>query len=125
MLSDVIMPEMDGYGVLAWLKQNPFLRDLPVIMISALDETQEHGALHRNGSRNYLAKPFDPVLLRARIGASLEKETAAGSGARQNRRAWSKPFSNSKKRSPNWWCRRRWPRRAHLLWESRMRSRIR
>jgi len=74
MLLDVIMPEMDGYEVLARLKQNPSLRDLPVIMISALDETQSMVRCIEMGAEDYLAKPFDPVLLRARIGASLEKK---------------------------------------------------
>jgi signal transduction histidine kinase len=71
---DVIMPEMDGYEVLARLKQSPSLRDLPVIMISALDETQSVVRCIEMGAEDYLAKPFDPVLLRARIGASLEKK---------------------------------------------------
>jgi two-component system NtrC family sensor kinase len=74
MLLDVIMPEMDGYEVLARLKPNPSLRDLPVIMISALDETQSVVRCIEMGAEDYLAKPFDPVLLRARIGASLEKK---------------------------------------------------
>jgi two-component system, NtrC family, sensor kinase len=74
MLLDVIMPEMDGYEVLARLKRNPTLRDLPVIMISALDETQSVVRCIEMGAEDYLAKPFDPVLLRARIGASLEKK---------------------------------------------------
>jgi len=74
MLLDVIMPEMDGYEVLARLKRNPSLRDLPVIMISALDETQSVVRCIEMGAEDYLAKPFDPVLLRARIGASLEKK---------------------------------------------------
>ena len=74
MLLDVIMPKMDGYEVLAQLKRNPLHRDLPVIMISALDETQSVVRCIEMGAEDYLAKPFDPVLLRARIGASLEKK---------------------------------------------------
>jgi two-component system, NtrC family, sensor kinase len=74
MLLDVIMPEMDGYEVLARLKRNPGLRDLPVIMMSALDELQSVVRCLEMGAEDYLAKPFDPVLLRARIGASLEKK---------------------------------------------------
>ena len=74
MLLDVIMPEMDGYEVLALLKRNPSLRDLPVIMISGLDETRSVVRCVEMGAEDYLAKPFDPVLLRARIGASLEKK---------------------------------------------------
>ena len=74
MLLDVMMPEMDGYQVLARLKQDARLRDLPVIMISALDEIQSVVRCIEMGAEDYLAKPFDPVLLRARIGASLEKK---------------------------------------------------
>jgi two-component system, NtrC family, sensor kinase len=74
MLLDVMMPEMDGYEVLARLKQDARLRDLPVIMISALDEIQSVVRCIEMGAEDYLAKPFDPVLLRARIGASLEKK---------------------------------------------------
>jgi signal transduction histidine kinase len=74
MLLDVIMPEMDGYEVLARLKQNPSLCDLPVIMISALDEAQSVARCIEMGAEDYLTKPFEPVILRARIGASLEKK---------------------------------------------------
>jgi signal transduction histidine kinase len=74
MLLDVMMPEMDGYEVLARLKLNPTFRDLPVIMISALDETQSVVRCIEMGAEDYLTKPFNPVLLRARIGASLEKK---------------------------------------------------
>jgi two-component system, NtrC family, sensor kinase len=74
MLLDVIMPEMDGYEVLARLKQNPSLCDLPVIMISALDEARSVVRCIEMGAEDYLAKPFDPVILRARIGASLDKK---------------------------------------------------
>ena len=74
MLLDVLMPEMDGYEVLARLKQNARLRDLPVIMISAVDETRSVVRCIEMGAEDYLTKPFDPVLLRARIGASLEKK---------------------------------------------------
>jgi signal transduction histidine kinase len=74
MLLDVMMPEMDGYEVLARLKQEPRRRDLPVIMISALDEIQSVVRCIEMGAEDYLPKPFDPVLLRARIGASLEKK---------------------------------------------------
>jgi signal transduction histidine kinase len=73
MLLDVMMPEMDGYEVLARLKRNPLLRDLPVIMISGVDESRSAIRCIEMGAEDYLAKPFDPVLLRARIGASLEK----------------------------------------------------
>jgi len=74
LLLDVLMPEMDGFEVLARVKQNPRLEGLPVIMISALDEIQSVVRCIEMGAEDYLPKPFDPVLLRARIGASLEKK---------------------------------------------------
>jgi serine phosphatase RsbU (regulator of sigma subunit) len=74
MLLDLIMPEMDGFEVLARLKQDSRRRDLPVIMISALDEIQSVVRCIEMGAEDYLPKPFNPVLLRARIGASLEKK---------------------------------------------------
>lgn len=73
-LLDVLMPEMDGYETLRQLKANPSLRDIPVIMISALDEIQSAVRCIEHGAEDYLPKPFNPVLLRARIGACLEKK---------------------------------------------------
>ncbi|MHB9023263.1 MAG: sensor histidine kinase [Armatimonadota bacterium] len=72
-LLDVMMPEMDGFQVLQALKSGP-LRDLPVIMVSALDEVDSVARCIEMGAEDYLAKPFEPVLLRARVGASLEKK---------------------------------------------------
>lgn len=73
-LLDVMMPEMDGYDVLQRLKSDPALRDIPVLMISALDEIDSVVRCIELGAEDYLPKPFDPVLLRARIGACLEKK---------------------------------------------------
>ena len=73
-LLDVMMPEMNGYEVLEHLKANNASRDIPVIMISALDEIESIVRCIERGAEDYLPKPFDPVLLRARIGASLEKK---------------------------------------------------
>ncbi len=73
-LLDVLMPEMDGYETLKQLKADPRLRDIPVIMISALDEIQSVVRCIEHGAEDYLPKPFNPVLLRARIGAGLEKK---------------------------------------------------
>jgi adenylate cyclase len=73
-LLDILMPEMDGYQVLDHLKRDPALRHLPVIMISALDEIDSVVRCIEIGAEDYLPKPFNPVLLRARIGASLEKK---------------------------------------------------
>ncbi len=73
-LLDVMMPEMDGYQVLQCLKSDEAWRDIPVIMISALDEIESVVRCIEMGAEDYLPKPFDPVLLRARIGACLEKK---------------------------------------------------
>jgi sigma-B regulation protein RsbU (phosphoserine phosphatase) len=73
-LLDVMMPKVDGYQVLSWLKARPDLHDLPVIMISALDEMDSVIRCIKLGAVDYLSKPFDPILLKARLGASLEKK---------------------------------------------------
>ena len=70
-LLDLLMPEMDGYQVLERMKRDPVLRHLPVIVISALDEMESVIRCIEMGATDYLAKPFDPVLLRARLNASL------------------------------------------------------
>jgi len=74
MLLDIVMPEMDGYQVLGHVKEDKTLRDIPVIVISAVDEMDSIVKCIEMGAEDYLPKPFDPVLLRARIGASLEKK---------------------------------------------------
>ena len=73
-LLDVLMPELDGFAVLEAIKGDPKLRDIPVIMISALDEMPSIVRCIEHGAEDFLHKPFDPVLLRARINASLEKK---------------------------------------------------
>jgi two-component system, cell cycle response regulator len=73
-LLDVQMPEMDGYAVLGHLKADPCLRDLPVIMISAVDELESVVKCIELGAQDYLPKPFNPVLLRPRLTACLERK---------------------------------------------------
>src|SRR5205814_1740764 len=73
-LLDVIMPQMSGYEVLQRLTAEEALREIPVVMISALDEMDSVVRCIELGAEDYLPKPFDPVLLRARIGACLEKK---------------------------------------------------
>ena len=73
-LLDVLMPRMSGYEVLQRLTADPALREIPVLMISALDEMESVVRCIELGAADYLPKPFDPVLLRARIGACLEKK---------------------------------------------------
>jgi adenylate cyclase len=74
MLLDVLMPELDGYEVLAELKLDPHLRDIPVVMTSALDELDSVVKCVEMGAEDYLTKPINPVLLNARIAAGLEKK---------------------------------------------------
>jgi sigma-B regulation protein RsbU (phosphoserine phosphatase) len=81
-LLDVMMPELTGYEVLERMHAHPKLRHLPVIMISAVDEIESVVRCIKLGAEDYLSKPFNPVLLSARVGATLEKkrlrdETAA------------------------------------------------
>jgi sigma-B regulation protein RsbU (phosphoserine phosphatase) len=73
-LLDVMMPKIDGYQVLQKLKADGRLHNIPVIMISALTEIDSVVRCIELGAVDYLSKPFDPVLLRARVGASLEKK---------------------------------------------------
>jgi class 3 adenylate cyclase/CheY-like chemotaxis protein len=73
-LLDMLMPVMDGHEVLVRIKSDEKLRHLPVIMISALDQAEDIAHCIELGAEDYLAKPFNPVLLRARIGAALEKK---------------------------------------------------
>jgi CheY-like chemotaxis protein len=75
-LLDIMMPVMDGYATLERIKGDPELRHLPVIMLSSLDEPESITRCIENGAEDHLPKPFDPVLLRARIGSSLERKRA-------------------------------------------------
>jgi adenylate cyclase len=73
-LLDIEMPEMNGYQVLEALAADPRLRELPVVMTSSVDEVDSIARCIEMGAEDYLFKPVNPVLLRARIGASLEKK---------------------------------------------------
>ena len=73
-LLDLMMPEMNGYQVLEACMDEPELRDLPIIMISARDEVDDMVECIGLGAEDFLPKPFDPVLLEARVGACLEKK---------------------------------------------------
>ena len=73
-LLDIVMPELDGYQVLEQMKGDNQLRDIPVIVVSALDEMDSIVKGIKMGAEDYLPKPFDPVLLKARISACLEKK---------------------------------------------------
>jgi class 3 adenylate cyclase len=73
-LLDIEMPEMDGYQVLEALAADPRLRDVPVVMMSSVEEVDSVARCIEMGAEDYLFKPVNPVLLRARVGASLEKK---------------------------------------------------
>jgi signal transduction histidine kinase len=73
-LLDVVMPEMDGYEVLRRIRSDDQLLNVPVIMISVVSEMQSVVRCIEAGAEDYLAKPFNPILLKARIGACLEKK---------------------------------------------------
>jgi class 3 adenylate cyclase len=73
-LLDVLMPRMDGYQVLERLKEDPRLRHIPVVMVTALDDVESAVRCIELGADDYLSKPIDPVLLGARINAGLMKK---------------------------------------------------
>ena len=68
------MPGMDGNAALREMKADPKLRDVPVIMLSALDSVDSVVECIDAGAEDYISKPFNPIFLRARIGAVLEKK---------------------------------------------------
>ena len=74
LLLDIEMPELDGFQVLELLAKDLHLRDLPVIVTSSLEGIESVVRCIELGAEDYLAKPVNPVLLKARIGASLEKK---------------------------------------------------
>jgi adenylate cyclase len=73
-LLDLMMPEMNGYEVLEEMKADDTLRHIPVIMISAMEALDSVVRCIQMGADDYLPKPFNPVLLQARVGSSLGKK---------------------------------------------------
>jgi class 3 adenylate cyclase len=73
-LLDIIMPGLNGYEVLAKIQKDDKLKHIPVIMISALDEIDTVIYCIEMGARDYLQKPFNPVLLKAKINGNLERK---------------------------------------------------
>lgn len=73
-LLDIMMPALDGDEVLRRMKRHPHLRRVPVVMVSAISEMGSVVRCIELGAEDYLPKPFDPVLLKARVGACLEKK---------------------------------------------------
>lgn len=74
MLLDIMMPELDGFGVLAALRKDNRVADLPIIVISAMNEMDAIVRCIESGAEDFLLKPFNPVMLRARVTSSLEKK---------------------------------------------------
>jgi DNA-binding response OmpR family regulator len=72
-LLDVMMPDLDGREVLVRLRADPATAEIPVVMISALDDVATAVDSIERGADDFITKPFDPVLLRARVGASIER----------------------------------------------------
>jgi class 3 adenylate cyclase len=73
-LLDVVMPEMDGIDVLRFMKGEAALSHVPVIMISALDDAERIAACLEMGAEDYLSKPFNPAILKARVSSSLSRK---------------------------------------------------
>jgi phosphoserine phosphatase RsbU/P len=73
-LLDIMMPELDGFGVLEHLKADGRINDLPVVVISALSEIEPVVRCIELGAEDFIFKPFNPTLLRARVMATLEKK---------------------------------------------------
>ena len=93
-LLDITMPEMDGYQVLEHLKADTTLRNIPVVMISAVDEIDSVARCIGLGAEDYLAKPFNAVLLRARVAACLEKKRL-----RDQEAVYTQQIENEKRRA--------------------------
>jgi class 3 adenylate cyclase len=73
-LLDIEMPEMNGYETLEALAADPKLRDIPVVMMSSVEDIESIARCVEMGAEDYLFKPVNAVLLRARVAASLEKK---------------------------------------------------
>ena len=73
-LLDIMMPDMDGYEVLDRIKRDPALQHLPVVMVSALGETESVVRCIELGADDYLTKPFNPLVLKARVTSSLSRK---------------------------------------------------
>jgi CheY-like chemotaxis protein len=73
-LLDIVMPEVDGFDVLTTMKADDVLKDIPVLVISSLEEADEVVKAISLGAEDFLSKRFDPVLLRARVNTCLERK---------------------------------------------------
>ncbi len=93
-LLDIIMPGMSGYEVLAHLKSDKKLHHIPVLMISALDEIDSVVRCIEMGAQDYLQKPFNPIILKAKITATLERKRL-----RDRERAYLKQLQQEQEKS--------------------------
>ena len=84
-LCDIMMPEVDGYTVLQTMKADPALSTIPIVMVSAIDEVANVARCIEMGADDYLTKPYDPVLLQARVTACLDKRRLRDSEADASR----------------------------------------
>ena len=80
-LLDITMPDMDGYEALAQIKGDPALAHIPVVMVTAIDEVDSVVRCLELGAEDTITKPFNPVVLKARIESSLNKKRLADSNA--------------------------------------------
>ena len=79
-LLDIMLPVMNGYQVLEQLKADQSLRNIPVIITTALDEADGKARCMELGAEDYLTKPFNPVKLKSRISDCLERHNRAQAG---------------------------------------------
>lgn len=73
-LLDIMMPGLDGNQVLDIIKSDSDLMHIPVVMVTAIDDVQEAAGCIERGADDFLTKPFNPALLRARVVSSLERK---------------------------------------------------
>lgn len=76
-LLDITMPDMDGYEALEKIKADPQLVHIPVVMVTAIDGVDSVVRCLELGAEDYITKPFNPVILKARIESSLNKKRVA------------------------------------------------
>jgi len=81
-LLDIMMPVMDGYETLKHMQEDAAMRRVPVIVVTALDDVESAVRCIEKGAVDYLTKPFNPVLLKARVGACLERKHLDDQGER-------------------------------------------
>jgi adenylate cyclase len=96
-LLDLMMPDLNGDEVLKVIKSDPDKRDIPVVMISADTNADKVSQCIELGADDYLSKPFNPAILRARIGAALRRAGRAGRGGNGDARCWYR-HSDGKRR---------------------------